>query len=185
MFAKYCIRCECLQKKEKKITFLPSSFFHSPPLSLFLLLWSFLSPFAVNVPLTFLPFFLFFSSFLFSLFLSSQPLRKGISGSSAPYKKAPPSWVKQKPNDVVELVCRLARKGNTPSAIGALLRDGSGIPMVKSVTGKKITRILKVLPIFYSFLSSPCSPHTHAQHSSHPLLRPRVWLLLSLRICTF
>jgi small subunit ribosomal protein S13e len=69
--------------------------------------------------------------------------RKGISGSAAPYKKAPPSWVKQKPTDVIELVCRLARKGNTPSQIGAILRDGSGIPMVRSVTGKKVTRILK------------------------------------------
>lgn len=74
---------------------------------------------------------------------SSCANRKGISGSAAPYKRAPPSWVKQKPNDVVELVCRLARKGNTPSSIGALLRDGSGVPAVKSVTGKKITRILK------------------------------------------
>ena len=68
---------------------------------------------------------------------------KGISGSAAPYKKAPPTWVKQKPTEVVDLVCRLARKGNTPSAIGAILRDGSGIPMVKSVTAKKVTRILK------------------------------------------
>ncbi len=44
---------------------------------------------------------------------------------------------------MIELVCRLARKGNTPSAIGAMLRDGSGIPIVRFVTGKKVTRILK------------------------------------------
>ena len=38
---------------------------------------------------------------------------------------------------------RLARKGNTPSVIGAILRDGEGIPNVAAVTSRKITRILK------------------------------------------
>merc|ERR1712233_82502 len=42
-----------------------------------------------------------------------------------------------------ERVVRLARKGNTPSTIGAILRDGEGIPDVRAVTAKKITRILK------------------------------------------
>ncbi|TVU00731.1 hypothetical protein EJB05_53841 [Eragrostis curvula] len=36
-----------------------------------------------------------------------------------------------------------AAKGEMPSQIGALLRDQHGIPLVKSVTGSKILRILK------------------------------------------
>merc|ERR1711879_1072924 len=68
---------------------------------------------------------------------------KGISGSSKPFKRTPPSWVKTNARTVTDEVVRLARKGNTPSTIGAILRDGEGIPDVRAVTAKKITRILK------------------------------------------
>merc|ERR1712010_38839 len=47
------------------------------------------------------------------------------------------------PLDVEEHVCKLAKKGLTPSQIGVILRDSSGIPAVKSVTGSKILRMLK------------------------------------------
>ena len=40
-------------------------------------------------------------------------------------------------------MCRLAKKGLTPSQIGVLLRDQKGISQVKAVTGSKILRILK------------------------------------------
>merc|ERR1711974_76046 len=66
---------------------------------------------------------------------------KGISGSSKPFKRTPPSWVKTNARTVTDKVVRLARKGNTPSTIGAILRDGEGIPDVRAVTAKKITRI--------------------------------------------
>lgn len=46
---------------------------------------------------------------------------------------------------VVELICRLAKKGMTPSQIGVVLRDSHGIPLVKNVTGNKILRILRVI----------------------------------------
>ena len=68
---------------------------------------------------------------------------KGISSSSLPYKRTPPSWSKAKPSEVVDHVQKLAKKGLTPSQIGVILRDQSGIPQVKSVTGNKILRILK------------------------------------------
>jgi len=37
----------------------------------------------------------------------------------------------------------MAKKGMTPSQIGIALRDQHGIPLVKTVTGSKILRILK------------------------------------------
>ena len=40
-------------------------------------------------------------------------------------------------------ICKLARKGSTPSQIGVVLRDSNGIPQVTSITGSKILRILK------------------------------------------
>jgi hypothetical protein len=44
---------------------------------------------------------------------------------------------------VNELITKAAKKGQKPSQIGVLLRDQHGIPLVKSVTGSKILRILK------------------------------------------
>jgi len=68
---------------------------------------------------------------------------KGISKSALPYKRTPPSWLKISPQDVEEHVCKLAKKGLTPSQIGVILRDSNGIAQVRSVTGQKIVRILK------------------------------------------
>jgi small subunit ribosomal protein S13e len=69
---------------------------------------------------------------------------KGISSSSLPYKRRSPSWLKLKSEDIVEHILKLAKKGLTPSQIGVTLRDSMGVPQVKSVTGSKILRILKV-----------------------------------------
>eukprot|EP01094_Clydonella_sp_ATCC50884_P012538 TRINITY_DN2273_c0_g1_i2.p1 TRINITY_DN2273_c0_g1~~TRINITY_DN2273_c0_g1_i2.p1 ORF type:complete len:141 (-),score=47.55 TRINITY_DN2273_c0_g1_i2:221-643(-) len=68
---------------------------------------------------------------------------KGISKSSIPYKRTPPAWLKTSSEEVTEHVCRLAKKGLTPSQIGVVLRDSNGITLVKSVTGNQLLRILK------------------------------------------
>eukprot|EP00698_Gefionella_okellyi_P003127 TRINITY_DN1291_c0_g1_i1.p1 TRINITY_DN1291_c0_g1~~TRINITY_DN1291_c0_g1_i1.p1 ORF type:complete len:152 (+),score=35.72 TRINITY_DN1291_c0_g1_i1:86-541(+) len=68
---------------------------------------------------------------------------KGISRRTLPYKRTPPSWLKASVQDVCDNVCKLAKKGLTPSQIGVLLRDSHGIAQVKNITGSKILRILK------------------------------------------
>ena len=68
---------------------------------------------------------------------------KGISKSAAPYKRSAASWQKISAPDVTEHVCKLAKKGMTPSQIGVVLRDSNGIAAVSAVTGIKILRILK------------------------------------------
>lgn len=60
---------------------------------------------------------------------------KGISASALPYSRNPPSWLKTTPEQVVEQICKLAKKGATPSQIGVVLRDSHGIAQVKVVTG--------------------------------------------------
>merc|ERR1711935_1213117 len=45
--------------------------------------------------------------------------------------------------DVNDQICKLAKKGLTPSQIGVVLRDSHGIAQVASVIGQKIVRILK------------------------------------------
>lgn len=66
-----------------------------------------------------------------------------MASSAIPYKRTPPSWAKATAKDVEEHVCKLAKKGLTPSNIGVILRDSFGIAQVKSVTGSKILRLLK------------------------------------------
>jgi len=48
-----------------------------------------------------------------------------------------------KTEDICDHICKLAKKGLTPSQIGVTLRDSFGIPQVSNVTGSKILRILK------------------------------------------
>lgn len=40
---------------------------------------------------------------------------KGISASAIPYSRNPPAWLKTTPEQVVDQICKLARKGATPS----------------------------------------------------------------------
>ncbi|KAA8646970.1 hypothetical protein EYZ11_000142 [Aspergillus tanneri] len=68
---------------------------------------------------------------------------KGISASAIPYSRSPPSWLKTTPEQVVDQICKLAKKGATPSQIGVVLRDSHGVAQVRTVTGNKILRILK------------------------------------------
>lgn len=60
-----------------------------------------------------------------------------------PLRNAPPPWLKYKPEEVEQLVIKLAREGYPLSMIGIILRDQYGIPDVKQITGKKILKILK------------------------------------------
>ena len=41
------------------------------------------------------------------------------------------------------MICRLAKKGLTPSQIGIILRDSHGIGQIRTVTGNKIVRVLR------------------------------------------
>jgi len=68
---------------------------------------------------------------------------KGIASSALPYKRTPPPWLKTTEEEVIDQICKFAKKGMTPSQIGVVLRDSHGIAQVKSVTGNKILRILK------------------------------------------
>lgn len=60
---------------------------------------------------------------------------KGISSSTVPYSRNPPSWLKASPDQIADQICKLARKGAAPSQIGVVLRDAHGVAQVKTVTG--------------------------------------------------
>ena len=58
---------------------------------------------------------------------------KGMASSALPYRRRAPTWLKMSPPEVTEHICKLAKKGLTPSQIGVTLRDSFGIPQVRIV----------------------------------------------------
>src|SRR4051794_25754550 len=71
---------------------------------------------------------------------------KGISASAIPYSRTPPAWLKTTPEQVVDQICKLAKKGATPSQIGVVLRDSHGVAQVKLVTGMRHPSNARQLP---------------------------------------
>lgn len=68
--------------------------------------------------------------------------KKGKSGSRRVVYSGAPPWLSLKPEEVEGLVVKLASEGHGPSQIGLILRDSYGVPSIRNITGKKISRIL-------------------------------------------
>lgn len=75
---------------------------------------------------------------------------KGASHSTRPVRVGPPKWVRYSVEEIGALAAELARLGYTPSVIGIILRDQYGIPLTKSVTGMKLTKLLEKFGVKYS-----------------------------------
>lgn len=69
--------------------------------------------------------------------------KKGKSGSKRPYGKKQPKWVEYSLSELEALTVKLAKKGETSSNIGVILRDQYGIPNVKQITKKRVTQMLE------------------------------------------
>jgi small subunit ribosomal protein S15 len=67
--------------------------------------------------------------------------KKGRAGSKKPSVSA--KWVEHKGKEVERLVVKLRKDGLRSVDIGRILRDQYGIPSVKMITGKTITKILE------------------------------------------
>lgn len=68
--------------------------------------------------------------------------RKGKSHSTRPLQ-VNAIWVRLSKEEIVSLIVKMAKDGLRPSEIGTRLRDEYGIPLVKKMLGKSITRILE------------------------------------------
>ena len=77
--------------------------------------------------------------------------RKGRSGSSKPLVKKEQSWLRYKGKEVELLITKLSKEGYKPSQIGTHLRDAYGIPDVRAVTEKKLTKILAEKNLLHKF----------------------------------
>ena len=68
--------------------------------------------------------------------------KKGKSGSKKPLKKSA-EWVKYKPQEIEEIISKLAKQGLSSSQIGITLRDTYGIPSTRMFTKTKVAQIMK------------------------------------------
>jgi small subunit ribosomal protein S15 len=69
--------------------------------------------------------------------------KHGKSGSTRPARLEKPVWVELSSDEVENEVVKLARRGHSKSMIGTIMRDSRGVPLVKIVTGKKVSQILE------------------------------------------
>ena len=99
--------------------------------------------------------------------------KRGKSGSRKPTREQA-QWVTYKPEEVEEIVIKLAKRGKSPAETGAVMRDQYGIPSVKAADGKKIQQILHEKKLaaslpddLYNLLKRAVKLRTHLDRNKH------------------
>lgn len=69
--------------------------------------------------------------------------KKGKSGSTKPTKEKSPVWVRYDPEEVEQIILKLAKAGESQSKIGIILRDKYGVPDARKILNKRIKTVLK------------------------------------------
>lgn len=69
--------------------------------------------------------------------------KRGKSGSKRLYRDKPPEWVPLTPEEIEKKIVELAEKGYSMAMIGLILRDQYGVPNVRQILGKKISKVLE------------------------------------------
>ncbi|MBD3361411.1 30S ribosomal protein S15 [Candidatus Woesearchaeota archaeon] len=68
--------------------------------------------------------------------------KKGKSGSHKPLLRQKSNWIRYGDKEIEMLIAKLAKDDKTASEIGVILRDVYGVPDIKMLTGKTITKIM-------------------------------------------
>ena len=68
---------------------------------------------------------------------------RGQSHSTCPPTGVAPKWVQYSSEEIEMIIVELARKGYPPSMIGVILRDQYGVPLVRSILGVKLHKVLE------------------------------------------
>ncbi len=69
--------------------------------------------------------------------------KRGKSGSKRLYRDKAPEWIPLTPEEIENIIVDLAKKGYSMAMIGIILRDQYGVPNVRQILGKKITKVLE------------------------------------------
>lgn len=76
-----------------------------------------------------------------------------------------------KKQDVIRLVVELAKKKHTSAMIGTILRDTYGIPDVKAITGKSVSKIMEENKVYGEYPEDLMSLFKRAIRLHEHLLR--------------
>jgi small subunit ribosomal protein S15 len=68
--------------------------------------------------------------------------RHGKSHQTRPPSTTAPAWVTATPEEVRNVILKLAKDGASPSKIGLVLRDDYGVPLAKPILGKSIGEVI-------------------------------------------
>ena len=69
--------------------------------------------------------------------------RHGKSHSVRPVTPSAPTWIKQTPDEIEDLIVKYSKDGLNPSEIGTKLRDQYAIPLTTQIVKKSVTEILE------------------------------------------
>jgi small subunit ribosomal protein S15 len=113
--------------------------------------------------------------------------KKGKSGSKKPV--VPANFNIYTPEEVVRLIVKLRKDGNSAAKIGLILRDQYGIPSVKAICGKPIVKILeenkltKSIPEdLYNLLQHAVNVQNHLTRAKKDYTSKRGLILLESKI---
>ncbi|MBU0530596.1 MAG: 30S ribosomal protein S15 [Candidatus Aenigmatarchaeota archaeon] len=106
--------------------------------------------------------------------------KRGKSGSKKPAKKEAP-WVKYKPQEIEDIVVKLAKKGYGSAQIGLILRDQYGIPSItminKDASIPDILKKHKLYPKFpedlFNLLKKAAELHGHMEKNKKDYISKR------------
>jgi len=90
----------------------------------------------------------------------------GKSGSHKPPKSKEAKWLEYDKEEIISLILKLAKEGNTPSKIGIILRDQYGIPDVRML-GLRVSKVVEteikkeVPENMYSLMKKAVNMHRH------------------------
>ena len=75
---------------------------------------------------------------------------KGKAGSTRPYRNEAPDWMEHDKEFILQKIEELRRQGLPSAMIGVILRDQYGIPDVRPILGKKISKVMKEHKVYPS-----------------------------------
>ncbi len=68
--------------------------------------------------------------------------KRGKSGSHRPSTKKA-AWVSYKPEEIEQIIVKLAKAGKSQAEIGMIIRDQYGVPSAKAVMGKSVQKVIE------------------------------------------
>lgn len=115
--------------------------------------------------------------------------RKGKSGSKKPAEKKA-DWVTYKPDEIENIIVKLAKAGMGSAQIGLVLRDQYGIPNTKMFTKTKIAKIMKDRGLYpkglpedmFNFVRRAVNLYSHLEKNRHDYTSQRGYEITESKI---